>query len=66
MMNKETDRNDDVIMEISIEKTEKLQKAVAELDEETAILLFRALIRKSHANDKAKALCDMIKSCLLS
>jgi hypothetical protein len=53
-------------MQISIEKTSKLQKAVANLDEESAVLLFRALIRKADANDNAKVLCDIIKSCLLS
>jgi len=58
--------NNEVIMQISIEKSEKLQKAVAELDEESAVLLFRALLRKAKANDNAKALSDVIKSCLLS
>jgi len=61
-----TASNNEVVMQISIEKTPKLEKAVANLDEETAVLLFRALIRKADASDKAKALCDVIKSCLLS
>ena len=63
---KETAQNDEVLMQISIEKSEKLQKAVKEIDEESAVLLFRALIRKAEYNDNARALCDVIKSCLLS
>ena len=63
---KEINPNDEVLMQISIEKSDKLQKAVAEIDEESAVLLFRALIRKAEYNDNAKALCDVIKSCLLS
>ncbi|MCL2108974.1 MAG: hypothetical protein FWH20_06490 [Oscillospiraceae bacterium] len=59
------DKNE-VLMQISIEKTSKLQKAVANLNEEDAVMLLRALIRKAEANDNAKALCDIIKSCLLS
>jgi hypothetical protein len=57
---------DDVFIQISIPKSPKLQKAIANLDEEGAVLLLRALIRKSNASDQAKALCDIIKSCLLS
>ncbi|MCL1824124.1 MAG: hypothetical protein FWG44_07975 [Oscillospiraceae bacterium] len=59
-------KKDEILMQISIEKTPKLQKAVNQLDEESAVLLLRALIRKADANDNAKALCDIIKSCLLS
>ncbi|MDR2532107.1 MAG: hypothetical protein LBC82_04615 [Oscillospiraceae bacterium] len=58
--------NDEILMQISIEKTPKLQKAIANLDEESAVLLLRALIRKAGVNDQSKALCDIIKSCLLS
>jgi hypothetical protein len=57
---------DDVFIQISIPKSPKLQKAIANLDEEGAVLLLRALMRKSNASDQAKALCDIIKSCLLS
>jgi hypothetical protein len=56
----------EVVMQIGIPKSPKLQKAVSNLDEESAVLLLRALIRKADANDNAKALCDVIKSCLLS
>ena len=57
---------DDVFIQISIPKSPRLQKAIANLDEEGAVLLLRALIRKADASDQAKALCDIIKSCLLS
>jgi len=63
---KDKNSSDEILMQISIEKNPKLQKAVASLDEESAVLLFRALIRKADANDNARALCDVIKSCLLS
>jgi len=58
--------SDDVFVQVSIPKSERLQKAVANLDEESAVLLLRALIRKADASDNARALCDIIKSCLLS
>ncbi|MCL2636786.1 MAG: hypothetical protein FWD48_00295 [Oscillospiraceae bacterium] len=58
--------SDDVVIQVAIPKSPKLQKAIANLDEEGAVLLLRALIRKSEASDNAKALCDIIKSCLLS
>jgi hypothetical protein len=57
---------DEVFIQVSIPKSLKLQKAVTNLDEESAVLLLRALIRKADASDNAKALCDIIKSCLLS
>jgi hypothetical protein len=58
--------NNEVFIQVSIPKSPKLQKAIANLDEEGAVLLLRALIRKADASDQAKALCDIIKSCLLS
>ncbi|MCL2697014.1 MAG: hypothetical protein FWE74_02905 [Oscillospiraceae bacterium] len=59
-------KNNEVFIQVSIPKSPKLQKAIANLDEEGAVLLLRALMRKSDASDQAKALCDIIKSCLLS
>jgi hypothetical protein len=58
--------SDEVFIQVSIPKSPKLQRAIANLDEESAVLLLRALIRKSDASDQSKALCDIIKSCLLS
>jgi len=58
--------NDEVFIQVSIPKSLKLQRAVTNLDEESAVLLLRALIRKADASENAKALCDIIKSCLLS
>ncbi|MDR2559293.1 MAG: hypothetical protein LBC86_07115 [Oscillospiraceae bacterium] len=58
--------DNEVFIQVSIPKSPKLQRAIANLDEESAVLLLRALIRKTDASDQAKALCDIIKSCLLS
>ncbi|MCL2019370.1 MAG: hypothetical protein FWG70_06365 [Oscillospiraceae bacterium] len=66
VMPKAAKANDEVFIQVSIPKSLKLQRAVANLDEESAVILLRGLLRKAEANDQAKALCDIIKSCLLS
>jgi hypothetical protein len=63
---KPSQAKDEVFIQVSIPKSLQLQKAVNNLDEESAVLLLRALIRKADASENAKALCDIIKSCLLS
>ncbi|MDR1754122.1 MAG: hypothetical protein LBR74_04355 [Eubacterium sp.] len=51
---------------VSLDNSKKMNKAVSELNEETAVVLLRALMFRAKTGGKSEELCDIVKRCLLS
>jgi hypothetical protein len=57
---------DTTLFSIQLDHSAKMNKAVAALDEESVMILLKALSRKASASDDSKLLYDTIKRLLLS
>lgn len=56
----------DEVFRIELSNSQKMDDAVARLDEETAIMLLKALYKRAEAGGDAEMICDIVKRCLLA
>lgn len=62
----DAEESDAIHIELSLRDSPDMQKAIAELGEDDAIMLLRSLFIRSKAGGQAMQLAELVKRCLLS